>query len=86
MTMAPIQTTRRWEKKKQDPKVYLYFHSLHLKIKICSDINQNMSLEILFKKKNARSQAPVAHTCNPSYSGGKDQKDRGSKSAQANSL
>jgi hypothetical protein len=30
--------------------------------------------------------APVAHTCNPSYSGGRDQEDRGLKPAQANSL
>jgi hypothetical protein len=28
----------------------------------------------------------VAHTCNPSYSGGRDQYDCGSKPAQANSL
>jgi hypothetical protein len=27
----------------------------------------------------------VAHVCNPRYSGGRDQADRGSKSAQANS-
>jgi hypothetical protein len=27
----------------------------------------------------------VAHTCNPTYSGGRDQKDHGSKPAQANS-
>jgi hypothetical protein len=27
----------------------------------------------------------MAHTCNPSYSGGRDQKDCGSKPAQANS-
>jgi hypothetical protein len=27
----------------------------------------------------------VAHTCNPSYSRGRDQEDRGTKSAQANS-
>jgi hypothetical protein len=27
----------------------------------------------------------VAHTCNPSYSGGRDQEDCGSKPAQANS-
>jgi hypothetical protein len=31
------------------------------------------------------SQAPVAHACNPSYSGGRDQEDRGWKPAQANS-
>jgi hypothetical protein len=28
------------------------------------------------------SRAPVAHICNPSYSGGRDQEDRGSKPAQ----
>jgi hypothetical protein len=27
----------------------------------------------------------VAHTCNPNYSGGRDQEDRGSNPAQANS-
>jgi hypothetical protein len=27
----------------------------------------------------------VAHTCNPSYSGGRDQEDHGSKPAQAKS-
>jgi hypothetical protein len=32
------------------------------------------------------SQVPVAHTCNPSYSGGRDQEDHGSKPAHANSL
>jgi hypothetical protein len=26
------------------------------------------------------SQVPVAHTCNPRYSGGRDQEDHGSKS------
>jgi hypothetical protein len=31
-------------------------------------------------------QVPVAHTCNPSYSAGRDQEDRGSKPARANSL
>jgi hypothetical protein len=29
--------------------------------------------------------APVAHACNLSYSGGRDQEDRGLKPAQANS-
>jgi hypothetical protein len=32
------------------------------------------------------SQAPVAHSCNPSYSGGRDQEDHGSKIALANGL
>jgi hypothetical protein len=39
---------------------------------------------VLTKGENI-SWAPVAHTCNPSYSGGRDQEDRGSKPAQANS-
>jgi hypothetical protein len=30
-------------------------------------------------------QVPVAHACYPSYSGGRDQEDRGWKPAQANS-
>jgi hypothetical protein len=38
------------------------------------------------KKKKNQSQAPVAHTCNPSYLGGRDQEDQGSKPAWANSL
>jgi hypothetical protein len=33
-----------------------------------------------------KSQALVAHACNPSYSGGRDQEDHSSKLAQANSL
>jgi hypothetical protein len=39
-------------------------------------------------KNNTFNWAPVAHTCNPSYSGGgggRDQGDHGSKPAQANS-
>jgi hypothetical protein len=32
------------------------------------------------------SLVPVAHTCNTSYSGGRDQEDHGLKAAQANSL
>jgi hypothetical protein len=31
------------------------------------------------------SQAPVAHICNPSYLGGRDQEGHGLKPAQANS-
>jgi hypothetical protein len=37
------------------------------------------------KPKN-KAGARGAHTCNPSYSRGRDQKDLGSKPAQANSL
>jgi hypothetical protein len=36
--------------------------------------------------KSGSKLAPVAHTCNPSYSEGRDQEDRGSKPALANSL
>jgi hypothetical protein len=34
---------------------------------------------------NKACQVPVAHVCNPSYSGGRDQEDRGSKPVRANS-
>jgi hypothetical protein len=36
-------------------------------------------------KKRRKSPAPVAHTYNPSYSGGRDQEDCGSKPALTNS-
>jgi hypothetical protein len=42
----------------------------------------------LEKRENMRKnlqRAPVAHICNPSYSGGRDQEDCGSKPAQGNS-
>jgi hypothetical protein len=39
--------------------------------------------KVLLKSKI--SWAPVAHTCNPSYSGCRDQEDRGLKPAWANS-
>jgi hypothetical protein len=44
---------------------------------------------IYIKYKNKRKSscwAPVAQAYNPSYSGGRDQEDRGSKPAWANSL
>jgi hypothetical protein len=34
--------------------------------------------------KELANQALVAHACNPSYSGGKDQEDHGLRPAQAN--
>jgi hypothetical protein len=43
------------------------------------------SLDCLLKLTN-NCQVLVAHACNPSYSGGRDQEDQGSKPAQANSL
>jgi hypothetical protein len=36
--------------------------------------------------KKIKSQAPVAHACNPSYSGDRDQEDCGSRPAWAKSL
>jgi hypothetical protein len=39
----------------------------------------------LQRKKKRGSQVPVAHACNLSYSGDRDQEDHGSKPAQANS-
>jgi hypothetical protein len=38
------------------------------------------------KTKNLLGWTPVAHAYNPSYSGGRDQEDRGSEPARANSL
>jgi hypothetical protein len=38
----------------------------------------------IYLKKMKDSQALVAYTCNPSYSGGRDQEDHGSKPAWAN--
>jgi hypothetical protein len=37
-------------------------------------------------KSKCTSQVLVAHTCNPSYSGGRDQEDGSSKLTQTNSL
>jgi hypothetical protein len=44
-------------------------------------------LKIIAKVENYKNKimAAMAHAYNPSYSGGRDQEDRGSKSAQANS-
>jgi hypothetical protein len=39
----------------------------------------------MYPQEAGRGQTPVAHTCNPSYSGGKEQEDHGSKPARANS-
>jgi hypothetical protein len=38
-----------------------------------------------FKKKKKVCPAPVAHACNPSYLGDRDQEDQGSEPAQTNS-
>jgi hypothetical protein len=36
-------------------------------------------------KRKITHRVPVAHACNPSYSGGRDKEDCGSKPAQVNS-
>jgi hypothetical protein len=41
--------------------------------------------ELNFLMKEMGELGPVAHTCNPSYSGGRDLEDLGLKPAQANS-
>jgi hypothetical protein len=47
------------------------------------DSLKNIKQSIILKRKIC--QALVAHTCHPSYSGGRDQEDHSSKSALANS-
>jgi hypothetical protein len=42
--------------------------------------------KVYFIRFESLSQALVAHACNPSYSGGRDQEDRSLKPARANSL
>jgi hypothetical protein len=41
-------------------------------------------LFFFFKEKNKIKRVPVAHSCNPSYSGGRDQEDLSSRPAWAN--
>jgi hypothetical protein len=41
--------------------------------------------KLCFKNSHNLSWVPVAHTCNPSYSGSRDQEDCGSKPVQAKS-
>jgi hypothetical protein len=42
--------------------------------------------QFFYVTKTLNNWVPVAHTCNPSYSGGRDQEDHSLKSAWANSL
>jgi hypothetical protein len=61
-----------------------YFHLLYTKelIKMFNKYLLNLNTLLnLKKKKSENCQAPVAHTCNPSYSGGRDQEDGSSKAA-----
>jgi hypothetical protein len=45
----------------------------------------NYRLSLLYLKKKKRGLGTVVHTCNPSYLGSRDQKDCGSRPAQAKS-
>jgi hypothetical protein len=47
--------------------------------------SQNLITTKTIQLKQWASQAPMAHTCNTSYSGGRDQQDCSSKPTQANS-
>jgi hypothetical protein len=49
------------------------------------DQENTMIVNIYASKINTPSQALVAHTCNPSYSGGREQEDHDLKPAWANS-
>jgi hypothetical protein len=48
-------------------------------------VTQGLSRNSQLPQETHYHQAPVVHTCNPSYSGGRDQEDHVSKPAQANS-
>jgi hypothetical protein len=50
-----------------------------------SILNLDNSFQKSSFKKETSSWVPVAHTCNPSYSGGRDQEDCSLKPAPANS-
>jgi hypothetical protein len=49
-------------------------------------IRQGEQAQGILIKNSQVSQAPVAHTYNPNYSGGRDPEYHGSKPAQENSL
>jgi hypothetical protein len=44
-----------------------------------------VTVKIKHNEEHKKCQVPVAHTFNPSYSGGRDQEDCGLKTAQGNS-
>jgi hypothetical protein len=48
----------------------------------CPKYSISRSFSEVKKKKSVVSQMPVAQTCNPSYSGGRDQEHCGSKPAR----
>jgi hypothetical protein len=45
-------------------------------------VHRNLALIKSTIKKKILGWVPVAHACNPSYSGGRDEEDRGSKPAR----
>jgi hypothetical protein len=63
-----------------------YFYSLAQDcLKSCLGVCNSAESRVEYRN-SGLGQAPVAHTCNPSYSGGRDQEDWSSKPAQANSF
>jgi hypothetical protein len=58
---------------------FSHLHRLNIWVRTCLFLYPK-------QKWKRRSWAPVAHTCNLSYSGGRDQEDRSSKPIWANSL
>jgi hypothetical protein len=62
----------------------LYVLHVHVCVCVYSSVKTITHAFIVYFKLS--SQAPVAHACNPRYSGGRDQEDRRSKQAQANNL
>jgi hypothetical protein len=63
--------------------IWVALNTVQLTIKLSHHRDDNLLLR--FRAKTRNCQAPVTHTCNPSYSGGRDQEDHSSKPAWANS-
>jgi hypothetical protein len=58
-------------------------NSMKEKIQIHTSIKPNQTAKKQRRNLELTYKNPVAHACNPSYSGGRNQEDRGSKPAQA---
>jgi hypothetical protein len=64
-----------WEKGEELYRIHFYIYAMRIPERIeCVQFHENES-----------SRMPVADTCNPNYSGGRDQEYRSSKSPQENS-
>jgi hypothetical protein len=63
----------------------LKVHYIQMPSDLAITLKRNSGLRTLEDKNVHYSQVTVAHACNPSYLGDRDQEDLGLKSAQANS-